>query len=205
MTATTRERRSIPAAAIGALLLAVLSAPVVHGADPGLSPNRLEQPIVDLAVLPTADPEVTPRLLVLDASPPSPTAIRVEVLERADAWTAVASVDIDLGARGLESRWLVGLAPTRFALIATTPERSSADDRPARGAVIGIEVLTTGAGVALVETGRRGFDRAIEDAGAPDVDGDGSAELLLHFRPDAGDGGRCETSDLAVLHAASLA
>jgi hypothetical protein len=71
--------------------------------------------------------------------------------------------------------------------------------------VIGIEVLTTGAGVTLVETGRRGFDRAIEDAGAPDADGDGSAELLLHFMPDAGVDGRCTTSDLAVLQAASFA
>ncbi|MGZ9159604.1 MAG: hypothetical protein ACXW4T_00450 [Candidatus Limnocylindrales bacterium] len=206
MSASTRERRSIlPAAAIGALLLVALLAPVTHGADPRLSSNRLEQPIIDLAVLPAHDPAATPRVLVLDASPPSPTAVRIEVLERADGWAAVATVDIDVGARGLDARWLVALAPTRFALIATTPERSLTDDRPERTVVIGIEVAPAGDRAALAEIGRRRFDRSIGDAGAPDTDGDGSAELLLHLRPDPAEGGPCRTSDLAVLDAATFA
>ncbi len=198
MTASTRQRRSIlPAAVLGALVCLMTTGPVA-GASPGDDrPNRLEQPMADLAVLPSPVADVTPRLLVLDVTD-SPSVGRLEVLERRASWLAVASIDIDLGA-DLDARWLIGLDAGRYALVATTVRGAD------RSVIVGLDVVSGTDGVTLVESDRQTFDRAIDDTGAADTDGDAITELLVHFRPARSLPRACEASDLAVLDGRSFA
>lgn len=205
MTASTRERRSIlPVAGIGGFLLLVsgLAAPTVRAADPNPPPNRLEQPMADLAVLPAADQSTTPHLLVLDAPADHSRVARLEVLERGTTWTTMTAADIELDDPTLDERWLIGLTPTRYALIATSPEGRF---ELGRALVVDLEVRPGRGGPAIVEIGRRPLDRAIEATGAADVDGDGRSELLVHFRPRPVADRSCVTSDLAVLDGTTLA
>ena len=205
MTASTRaRRRSLTVAGIGGLLLLVIggAAPAVRAADPASTPNRLEQPMVDLAVLPAASESATPQLLVLDAPDDRPRVARLEVLERGTVWTVVAGADIGLDDPALGERWLIGLTPTRYALIATRPEGRF---ELGRAMVVDLEVRAGPDGINIVEIGRHAFERAIEAAGAADVDGDGRSELLLHFRPRPVADRACDTSDLAVLDGTTLA
>ena len=178
--------------------------PPAIAADPAPPANRLNSPIVDLAVLEpsdTSDPDATPTLLVLDAAPPDQRSAHVSILRRAAIWQPVAETDVDLAGDGLADRWLVDLGDRRFALIATTPTST-----PGTGeaVVVAFEVRETGDTAAIVEIGSTRLDRAIEDAGAADVDGSGTAELVLGLRPDFDPGGSCGSSSLLVLDGATV-
>jgi hypothetical protein len=165
------------------------------GAEPLDSSNSLDRPTADLAILDAPDDRTTPLLLVLDAESPAASIARVAIHRRDDAWTPVASTDIELGADDLTARWFVDLGEGRFALVATSPQGASGTGR---AVVIGLLVRTEGDAAAIDEGNRQAFDRAIEDSGAADVDGFGSAELVLGLRPyfDSGD---CGTSRLVVV------
>jgi hypothetical protein len=99
------------------------------GAEPALSPNLLDQPIVDLAILPSPGREANPSLLILEAEPRSPSVARLSIMRRDAAWESSASTVIDLGAEDLTARWLVGLDEDRFALIATSPQTAPGTGR----------------------------------------------------------------------------
>lgn len=209
VTAVNRARRSSRRGAIlGLTLLAAFvpaTDPTVVAAEPAPTANRLDAPMADLAILEsptsgTGEP-VTPMLLVLDAADPAPGQARLTVLLRRQAWDSIATLDIDLERDDVTARWLVALGSRTFAFIATTPP-------PAIGTgnatVVGLVVREEGGTTAIVETARTRVDRAIEYAGAADVDGFGEAELVLGLRPDFESSGSCGTTSLRVLDSASL-
>jgi hypothetical protein len=167
----------------------------VMGTDPAVSPNVLDRPMADMAILTLPDPEATPSLLILDAEPRSPAQARLAILDRDPGWESRASIEVDLGADDLTARWLVGLDEGRFALIATSPQSAPGSGR---AVVVGFNVEDKQGTVRIDEGNRQTFDRAIEDAGAADVDGFGSAELVLGMRPITTPES-CGTSTLAVL------
>jgi hypothetical protein len=175
--------------------------PLLHGAQPAVgaepvvSPNLLDRPMADLAILPSLDPETTPLLLILDADSRSPSVARLALLRRDGSWTSVASTEIDLGADDLTARWLVGLDEDRFALVATSPRSAPGSGH---AVAVGLVVSEQAGAVRIAEQNRQTFERAIEDAGAADVDGFGSVELVLGMRPtDSPDS--CGTSTLVVV------
>ena len=198
----SRRRSVVRQVATALLAWAVLTAMVasVPGAAavrPTDSPNRLDHPIVDLALLEASGPDDAPRLLVVDAIESLPGVFRIAILRRDGAWDVDAEMQVDLGVAGV-TPWLVGLGPTRFAMLAVT---SGAE----RTMIVGIQT-DAGAGRAdLAETGRQALTVAVDDAGAADVDGDGTAELVLGTARTTRTGGTCQGSTLRILDGSTLA
>jgi len=193
MTVPIRWRRSI----LGAAMVVGLSLGGpgwTRGIEGTAPPNRLEQPMADLAIL-AADPGHLPRLLVLDTLGSRPSVATLSVLERDRTWEAVAEASVELGSAGSDERWLVGLAPDRFALIAT----SALDGR---SVVVGLRVVAGRDGPAIEEFARHIVDGSAIDAGAADVDGDGAPELVIGTHGEGRDG--CTGSELIVLDGATL-
>ena len=193
MTVSQRRPWSGPVAALlvglaVAVTLAVTAPPrPVHAVEASQSANQLDQPMADVALLAPAEPDGPPRLLVVDAIGPSPTAVTVRVLERERAWASITESRIDLGIADLEAPWLVGLGTGRYVLIATSGAAELST-------VVDLRVAV-GSG-AIREAGRFVLERLISDAGAADIDGDGRAELLLGTSPEPNAG--CPESELLV-------
>jgi hypothetical protein len=200
VTAAIRDRRAIKGWVCLRLPLFVLVALIILprpavGAEPLDSPNPLDRPMADLAILDGPDAAATPMLLVLDATSSRPSIARITILRREDAWVPTASADIDLGEDGLSARWLVGLDKDRFALVATSPRTAPGSGR---AVIVGLDVRLQGDAATIDEGNRQVLDRAIENTGAADVDGFGSAELVLGLRPSF-DSSSCGTSRLVVV------
>jgi hypothetical protein len=192
---------------VGILLTLGIVGPVGVAAadDPAATPNLLEAPMADLVLLPTAgrnDPDATPRLLALAAQSPAAGQARLLVLQRDNAWDAIATTDLDVGSDELSARWLVQIGSGRFALISTTPATAPGTGR---AVVIGFDILDDGGQASIAEVGRTVVDRAIEDAGAADVDGFGDVELAVGLRPAFDTSGSCGTTSLRVLDSATFA
>jgi hypothetical protein len=181
---------------VAAALATSSASAAVPATTPVSSPNPLDGPMADLAILESPDAATTPMLVVLESVSPGPAAARISVLRRDDAWTPVATADIDLGVDGLDARWLVGLGHDRYALVATSPRTAPGTGQ---AVVVAIDVRRSGATATIDEVDRQAFDRAIEDAGAADVDGFGSAELVLGMRPLYDLSGSCGTTSLIVV------
>lgn len=206
MTAANRIRRTVRGGVlVGVPLLILLATPwqrwTATAAETAEQPNLLDRPMADLAILPAAtDPAVaataTPLLLVLEAASPTPSTVRLDLLRRDDSWLAITSADVDLAEDGLDDRWLIRLDDRRFALVATTPQTTVGTGR---AVVVAFDVDTSPGAATITEVGRQSFDRAIEDAGAADVDGFGSDELVLGMRWLASVSGSCGTTSLVVL------
>jgi hypothetical protein len=205
VTEANRARRSVPGAVVGILLALGMVGPVAGAEDPASAPSLLDSPKADLVVLPPGghdDPDATPRLLALTAESPAAGKARLLVLQRNAAWDAIATTDLDVGRDELSSRWLVQLGSRRYALIATTPTA-----KPGTGSavVIGFDVRDDGGQPSIAEVGRTYLDRAIEDAGAADVDGFGDVELALGLRPAFDASGSCGTTSLRIVDSATFA
>jgi hypothetical protein len=203
MTAANRERRSPRWAAVLGIALAAGLVPPAVGAEPAGPISRLESPMADMAVVdpaPDAAPGTTPMLLVLDADRLTPAMARLSILRRAGSWERITVLDVDLGRDDLDARWLIGLDEGRFALVGTNPMHAPGDGH---AIVVGIEVREESAAPTLVETGRGRIQRAVEDAGAADVDGLGTKEIVLGMRPDIEASGSCGTTSLMVLDSAT--
>jgi hypothetical protein len=201
---SSRRRSSRWGAVLGLTLLATV-VPAAVGAEIAPPANRLETPMADLAVLeaPANDPghSVTPALLVLDAADPAPAHARLSVLQRREAWDRIATLDVDFQSDDLSARWLIELGTRKFALVATTP---AAVTGTGRATVVGLDVREGAGSTTIVETARTRLDRAIEFAGAVDVDGFGEAELVAGMRPMDDSSGSCGTTSLRVMDSASL-
>jgi hypothetical protein len=205
VTAVHRARRSSWWGAVLGLTLLAVVAPAAVGAEMAPSDNRLETPMTDLAILDEpanlGGEPVTPRLLVLDAADPAPAHARLTVLLRRAVWDPIATHDVDLEREDVTARWLIGLGPSRYVLIATAPTSATGDGH---AVVVGLEVREQGGSTAIVETARTRVERAIEYAGAADVDGFGAAELIVGLRPQFEDSGSCGTTSLQLMDSASL-
>jgi hypothetical protein len=205
VTAANRIRRTVRGGVlVGVPLLILLASPWQHrtamAAGTAEPPNLLDRPMADLAILPATEPgasgATTPFLLVLEAGSPTPSTARLDLLRRDNSWLPMASADIDLAGEGLDDRWLIGLGDRRFVLVATTPQTTVGTGR---ALVVAFDVDPGPGAPAITEVGRQSFDRAIEEAGAADVDGFGAAELVLGMRWLAGVNGSCGTTSLVVL------
>lgn len=201
MNDAPRRRRTIQLGAVLWAMALVAAAPAANGAESPKPANRLERPIIDLAILDVGDPEATPMLLVVDAVTTPARTTSLAILRRDDVWVPVDEATVDLGRGGLDARWLVGLGPDRYALVATTPEGASG---PGHAVVVGLGVSHSGDLVSLEESGRLAFDRAIEAGAAADIDADGTAELVVGLAPTDPTSPRCEGRDLMVLDATTL-
>lgn len=178
--------------------VAGLGTPARAAIVPSDSPNRLDQPVVDVALLDRSGPDDSPRLLVVDAVEPEPGVRRLSILRRDSAWGAVSEMALDVEASGLDP-WLVRLGSTRFALLAAGGPGSD------RTIVIGLQTDAGPGRLELGETGRAELTAPITDAGAADVDGDGTVELVLAVARTIREGGTCQGSTVWVLDGSSLA
>lgn len=172
----------------------VLPAPAL-AVETSQSSNHLDQPMADVAILAPDGPDGPPRLLVVNAIEPSPTGATIRVLERARAWEPIAESRIDLGIAGLAAPWLIGLGTDRYALIATSRVAELS-------IVVDLQVVAEPGGRAVRETSRAVLERAIADAAAADVDGDGQSELVLGTEPEPNAG--CPESEILVYDAETL-
>ncbi len=208
MTISHQRRTHRPGVALASTLAAVfvalalaITATATLAVEPTDSPNRLDQPMADVALVESADADAPPRLLVVDAFDEQPNVATIRLLERTQAWESVAETSIDFGTAGsaahwLDARWLIGLGAARFVLIGTA-------DSPERSMVVGLRIVDEPGGRAVEETGRIGMERHIGDAGAADVDGDGTLELLLS--PSTTPSAACSGSALSVYDGTTLA
>lgn len=153
--------------------------------------------MADVALLDRDGPDDAPRLLVVDATEPVPGVRRLSILRRDSAWGVVSEIGVDVGASGLDP-WLVGLGPDRFALLAVS---AGSDDT----IVVGLRTDAGAGRNELAETGRTRLPTPVTDAGAADVDGDGTTELVLAVARTIREGGTCQDSILWVLDGSSLA
>jgi hypothetical protein len=204
VTAANRAPRSSRWGTVLGLTLWACLAPSATAAELAPSPNRLETPMADLAILEAPgvdDPSVTPDLLVLETAEPAPAHARLSILRRGEAWDAVAMLDVDLEWNDVTDRWLIAMDAQRFALIATAPTSAIGTGH---AVAIGFEIRHEGPSPAIVETARAQIERAIEYAGAADVDGFGEAELVVGLRPQFDAGGSCGTTSLRVMDGASF-
>ncbi|MEJ7697434.1 MAG: hypothetical protein WKF78_12635 [Candidatus Limnocylindrales bacterium] len=148
------------------------------------------------AALDPSGPDGAPRLLAIAADGSAPQGVvRLRILRRDRSWEPDDELSLDLRATGVSGvgvPWLIGLGATRFAVISTTPseERSS------------VVLIGTDAGPGrsrLAELARTTMDFPIDDAGAADVDGDGTIELVLASARSDRSGGACRGSQVAIL------
>lgn len=204
MTARNRSRRTFVSAAVLGIVLGIGSVSTAWAAGQPAPQSRLESPMADLAVIPPPGSAAgtTPSLLVLDADRIEPNQARLSILRRDSSWDRVAVHDVELGESDLDSRWLMALGDRHYALIATSPTSATGDGH---AVIVGIEVRDEAGSTTLVESGRSTIDRAVEDAGAADVDGLGSPELVLGLRPKYDASGSCGTTTLDILDSANLA
>lgn len=148
-------------------------------------------PFLDVATL--ADG----RLLAVSAQVARlPGGPSVRLIERSpEGWRITSSIDLDpLGNRVEGAPWLVELAPDRFAVLTPLPAA-----RATR--------------ISAIEVGQRGlamgrvvrFDRPVDEALGADVDGDGTAELVLDSSAVDPAGPTCQSGVVSILDGRSLA
>jgi hypothetical protein len=194
--------RRVARAALGlALVVAGLTGaapppPSAVAAEPPPSPNRLDHPIVDLAVLDVTGADDAPRLLTVGAADGSDGGVRLTILQRDRTWLVADEHVVDLAALGLTAPgtpWLVGLGPAVFALLSVGET----------GATAIVTFRTdTGDGANLIgETATRLVERPLQHAGAADIDGDGTAELVTASWPTSDAGASCHGSRIEAFDA----
>ncbi|MEO6207614.1 MAG: hypothetical protein ABIP77_06645 [Candidatus Limnocylindrales bacterium] len=191
-------RQVATALLVGAVMTPLAaSVPGAIAVEPTDSPNRLDHPILDLALLEPSGPDDAPRLLVMDAIESAPGVFRIAILRRDGAWDVDSELQVNLGVAGVMP-WFVGLSPTRFAMLAVAPNAPGT-------VIVGIQT-DAGAGRAdLAETARQALAVAVDDAGAADVDGNGTMELVVGTARTTRTGATCQGSTLRVLDGATLA
>ncbi len=120
----------------------------------------------------------------------------VRLLERSpEGWHVTSSIDLDpLGNRAEGAPWLVELAGDRFVVLTPLPA-----ERATR--ISAIEIGPGGLSLGPVVR----FDRRVDEALGADVDGDGTAELVLDASAVDPAGPTCQSGRVSVLDATSLA
>jgi hypothetical protein len=184
---------------VSAAVLLLSSVGVASAADPP-SPGTLDRPMADLALIGGADPASPPRLLILDTNDLPPGAVRVTLLARSPSigWQPARSEVVALARDGemLETPWLIELEPNRFALLAVSHDREQT-----AVATVQVDPERTGS----IEVGPTNVVAlAADDAGATDVDGDGSMELILASAVTRRGGATCQNSTILVLDGSTL-
>jgi hypothetical protein len=164
------------------------------------TPSTLDRPVADFAAI---DGEGTgpPRLLTLDTDDQPPGAARVALLDRSPTagWQLTRAETISLldPAEDPETPWLVALGPDRYVVIVASHEQATT-------VIARIEINPEGAGSLELGAPVR-LPLAVDDAGAIDVDGDGTVELVVAAPETSRVGDGCSRSTLHVLDGETLA
>ena len=180
-------------------MLAPSSSAAIDAPPVPLSDNRLDRPIVDVALVARPDGRPTPDLLTLSTVGQAPGAVAVSLLRREDTWSPIIEETIGVGfATGGSKPWLVELGARRFAVLTVDPDAG-------RTFVVVVSVAgdpDIGHPLAQATTT---IDLAVTDAGAADTDGDGTAELVVTGvvgQPDSPP--RCAQTIVEVIDGSSL-
>jgi hypothetical protein len=156
----------------------------------------LDRTLVDVAALGDG-PRGVPRLLTVEAArtdtAAGTTSVRLATIQGdIDGWRTIVEHDVaveELRDVPIGTPWIVGLDPARIALLVPVLA-------PDRTLLVGLHVAAEG---ALEETGRQVIDATIDDAGAADIDGDGSQDLVLASAQTLRAGGTCQGSTIRTL------
>ena len=171
-------------ASLAAVVLGLGSVRSASAMDPIDSANRLDHTFTDVALLEPAGPDGAPRLLVVDDASRDPGLIHLSILERDRSWLELGTLEVGRevgsGREPAVDPWLVPLAPTRFALIAPTPDIGTTT-------VILLQTDAGQGGDDLAEVERTEIPGVVSSGGAADVDADGIPELVVGS-PQACDG-----------------
>jgi hypothetical protein len=206
---------SLPRSVHGLLLaLAVAGlagAGQARGADPP-PPGPLDRPFADLALIDpsagpgaasdsesaAAGPDEPPLLLTLDTVDVPAGSVTIALRDRAVGWEPVASQTVALAdpGDGTETPWLVGLGNGRFVILATSHDQGQT-------AALRVKITpNTDGPIDLGPMTRLAI--AVDDAGAIDVDGDGSVELVVASAMTTRGGDVCQSSTIGVHDGTSL-
>jgi hypothetical protein len=170
--------------------------PSAVAAEPPPSPNRLDHPIVDLAVLDVTGADDAPRLLTVAAADGSGGDVRLTILQRDRTWLVADEHVVDLAGLGLTAPgtpWLVGLGPAVFALLSVGETGTTA--------IVTFRTDTGDGANQIGETATRLVERPLQDASAADIDGDGTAELVTASWPTSDAGAGCHGSRIEAFDA----
>ena len=157
-------------------------------------PGPLDRPISDVALIDSHDGP--PLLLVADTTGQGRGRVRLALLDRAADWGPVAEIvmaapEID---RTDANPWLIETAPNRFVLLQNAVSQTVATPLQVQG----------GGSPGIALGGTTTIPMAVDDAGAIDVDGNGTAELVLaNARTERG-GETCQGSTVKVLDGTTL-
>lgn len=195
-------RRVLLSAALAGTLVAVSVAPLstafplAIAADPTTPvAGVLDRRIVDVAVVPGTD-DSPPELVTLGPSGGRSGSITLSILRRGPSgWVALSelSVVLDETVTGSGTPWLLELGHDRFAVLQSV----SGEQRTSIGLFV---IARGGAEPVLVPNSRIAIPTTVVDAGAADVDGDGTQEIVV-----ASDGGGvCEHSEVQAFDGDSL-
>ena len=135
--------------------------------------NVLERQFSDVAFVPRG-PGQDPDLLTLDGFTGAPVLPHLALLRRDATWSEVTEATVPLSATSVDAgpAWLVDLGERRFAVVAMESDGMS-------GVVVPVFVGVIASGSTLVIGRPVGLDHPPEYAGAADVDGDGTPELVV--------------------------
>jgi hypothetical protein len=156
----------------------------------------LDRTLADVAVLAEA-PSGAPRLLTVedarsDAAADT-TSVRLATIQGGTGgWRTLTQRAVgveELGDVPVGTPWIVGLDPDRFALLVPVLATH-------RTLLVGLHVTAHG---GVEETARQVIDATIDDAGAADIDGDGSQDLVLASAQTLRAGGTCQGSTIRTL------
>jgi hypothetical protein len=198
-------RSTLPRRAAAGLVLAVVVGQLttiggVSAADPP-APGPLDRPIADVAVIHGPGPPgtVPPRLLTLDTVDLAQGTVRATVLDRAGpGWQPISAATLVLfeSGDGAEAPWLIEIEPGQFAVLVTSHQEG-------RTAAVPVHVAPE-SGVPLEIGPTIRIPTAVDDAGAIDVDANGSNELILSAAPSLRGGDACQDSVVRVLDGTTL-
>jgi hypothetical protein len=155
-------------------------------------PDPLAATMFDVALVrwaPTT-PNVPPDLLAVEPDDEEPGHAKVVLLHRYnDAWFEAAAERIDVHrSPDAPAPWLIDLGEGRFALLSAYVDGSSTDIIPVTVGPLGPSDLVVGDPVQA--------DFAVTDAGAADVDGDGTDELVVSTSSESA----CAQTSMAVYN-----
>lgn len=165
------------------------------------SPNLLDHARIDVAELESSGADGAPRILVVDPLDSTGRNVHLSILARDGTWSSMAGATIDVDASGVGDAgkpWLVGLGNDQFVLIATSRLME-------RSVLVPIDAREGDGRPWVVQGQPVRLDTAIDDAGAADVDGDGSLELVVANARTLRQGGTCQGSTIWVFHDGELA
>ena len=193
-----RSRRARAAVAVSVALLQLATIGGARAADPPV-PGPLDRPIADLAVVEdAATPGAPPILLTLDTIDLTAGSVRATLMQRSTAWQTLGATTIALlGPEDApETPWLVEIAPGQFVILATSHQAGATVIAPIRVDSASEPRLLVGEPIRL--------PIAVDDAGAIDVEGDGSMELVVSSAATERGGDVCQGSVIKVLDGTTL-